>query len=1023
MNSLKKLWVLGGVSLLVVAGAAIPLAVEDDFRDPIQYETPTPEVYHEALAEDDSDAQTSNVKKVILHYYNSDKKNNQRDIYVWTGNNGKAFEMKQDSDDTSGNYWHVELDFTGTEATYAGKPSLNFIVKYRDTWTGQSLDISLDYEEFPPNSSGLVEVWTAPGTAGSIDIYPTKADTIKAKLSEAYFTGWKKIHCVADEQREKPTKFRLYAYDKAYLVSNDAVQARTHELRLIKEGVPSSVDFDITFNHNAHVNVQYVVETEYASHEKVQSTIVTSYKLYDDTNFVKYYTYKENDLGCVYGNGKATFKVWAPTAGAIILNVYNKGTPKKISISGSTSTSDIKKSYFMTMQPGGVWEKTLIEDTAGSLNGKYYTYTVYNSEGVNEVCDPYAHACGVNGLRGMILDFNTTNPDGWNNLPLKWDGTERDIKTPQELSIYEIHIRDLTEDETWTGHERRGTFNAFSEAGTTYTGKNKNGNSTTVKTGFDHIEELGVNAIQIMPMFDHDNSEMRYYTKDNGEQVMVSSDYAGSEKTQIDFNWGYNPLNYNCIEGSYSTNPEDGAVRVKEFKKLVQAYANNANKTRVIMDVVYNHVSSVSNSNFSKLMPRYYFRFNETKDEYYDGSGCSNEVKSEAPMMSKFIVDSLCWWASEYKVKGFRFDLMGLIDLNTLAEARKRLYEIDPDIYIYGEGWKALGESGLKEEDGGFTWQVLYDDRAAEKNNSILLGCFNDAGRDHFRGGNDGGFGTGIRYPGYGFMSQGSGDIGGKQYTVGEMMTGKNSWKSAEGKGQNPKQSVNYVSCHDNFALYDQFSWTLNTVGHGDDAKTPMTPPATVDVVSAVAATQASVMLSNGVAFIQGGEELFRTKVEDNREASRVDEDYVVMYNNTAISHNSYKSSVKTNSFKWDRKICVKGYDGTTVDTKNYWKGIVDAIKVRQDIAKNNLFEGTSGRTSGGNCNYKANDNDTVVNVYIGGYIVFISGRKASAQADWWVKDTTSAAVASVGTCSLGSSSGGYKPVTLGMYSMAVFKA
>ena len=969
----------------------------DPFVDPVQYEKPVAELYVAPTETDEliaAETDYNAIKKVIIHYYNTDKKNGNRDIYTWTTGTDEKYNPLIQDEPGDQNYWHIELDLTGDAAGYAGKSFLNFIVKTRGTWDGQSADTTLNYDEFPPNEDGIVEIWTMAGKAGAIDVYQTKKETQMAKVTEAYFLNWKSIRCVADET---PTKYRLYAYDKAYLASTEAVQLRTQHLRLLKEGVPTSKTFNINFNYTAHINAQYVVETEYASHAKVQSIIVTAYKLYEDQYFKQYYNYSGNDLGCTWTPTQTTFKLWAPTAGAVVLNVYNKGTPKSVMSDGS----NIKKSYFMTMQPGGVWEKTLLTPTAGdSIENKYYTYTIYNSEGSNEVVDPYAKSAGVNGKRGMILDFSKTNPDGWDSLKYK------DITTPQQLSIYEIHIRDLTDDTTWKGQSKRGTFDAFAESGVTYTS-----NNVTVKTGFDHIKEMNVNTIQIMPVFDHDNGELEYYYKRDkegkktAEQVYVHRGYSGeyADELELEYNWGYNPLNYNCVEGSYSSNPEDGAARVKEFKNLIYKYGSCENNIRVTMDVVYNHVSSVTNTNFTKIMPRYYFRFNEAADAYWDGSGCSNEVKSEAPMMRKFIVDSLCWWASEYKIKGFRFDLMELIDMDTINEARRALYKIDPDIYMYGEGWKAADSGLVGHNGGGSTYNVYAKGGAAS--NSVHLGAFNDGGRNALKGGNDGGWGTGVRTPGWGFMSQGSGDVGDKSYQVGYMLTGGNSNNSLT---QDPRQTVNYASCHDNYTLYDQFAWTLSDDGG-------KTAPAVANIAKAVASTEIAVAMSNGVAFMLGGDELLRTKVEYHPEKSRLDEDYVKMYN-TNISHNSYKSTKETNAFRWDRKILVRGYKGDTVSMAAYWNAIANAFKARNSITK---FGPTSGGTDGTTsplCNYwNAGDGNTRVTFYMGGYVTMINGRSSSASGSWNSSGKTQ--VAKVGSVTAGTNT------TLGMYSCAVYKA
>ena len=221
MNILKKLWVLGGASLLTIGGITIPLGMSSDgFVDPIHYETPTPEVYHPVYAEDEP-APEVEVRKLVFHYYNADKKNNTRELYTWVGSIQHYTSFVPDSDDTTGAYYHVELDFTDKHSAYAGKPSINFIVKYIGTWDGQSQDCEIVYEEFPPDANGVVEVWTCAGQKGAVDIFKTKKETQMAKVTNAYFTDWKTIHAIADE---KPKLYRLYALDKTYLISSDALQ-------------------------------------------------------------------------------------------------------------------------------------------------------------------------------------------------------------------------------------------------------------------------------------------------------------------------------------------------------------------------------------------------------------------------------------------------------------------------------------------------------------------------------------------------------------------------------------------------------------------------------------------------------------------------------------------------------------------------------------------------------------------------------------------------------------------------------
>jgi pullulanase len=545
-----------------------------------------------------------------------------------------------------------------------------------------------------------------------------------------------------------------------------------------------------------------------------------------------------------------------------------------------TPQADWFKGYDMVMQAKGIWYIKVL----GNLHGAYYNYSVTNSMGVNEIVDPYVKAAGVNGMRGMVVDFDHESviPEGWNDVPDVWDGDEvYDIEQPTDLTVYEVHVRDLTIDETWGGTpEYAGKFKGFYEKGTTYTE-----GEVTVKTGFDHIEELGVNAVQILPFFDNDNDEV-----------------------EPDFNWGYNPNNYNVVEGGYSLDPFNGLVRIKELRELVHAYATNANHTRIIMDVVYNHVASVAASNLTKVMPKYYFRTN-AEGAYTNGSGTGNETKSEAPMMRKLIIDSVKFWAETYKIKGFRFDLMGLHDVETMRQVKDALHNIDPDFVTYGEGWTGDGSKS------GTRWAVtdtVFSHLNPTTSSPGLLGGFNDAGRNSIRGGNDQGWG-GPPLPGYGFMSQSDATASTKD-SVANMMKGYFGY-SGDVKGANPHQMINYASCHDNYTLFDQLNYSL---GGG------VTEPSIYDVAAASVAVNATILMSQGIAFIHGAEDIFRTKVEmtveennalpeedkiipwdpENEESSR---EIIEVYGKL-VSHNSYRSPDRTNSFKYDRKVTLLAY-------------------------------------------------------------------------------------------------------------------
>ena len=954
--------------------------------------------------------------KVILHYHNDDNGCDKRRFYTWvTGIDGAE---RKPNGDWNATDMEITLDFS-VITEYADAPALYFIIKVAGTWAGQSEDTIIDYalyQDVITANNGVLELWTIPGEGTSVEIYKTKAESELPKIKTAKFTDFKTIHCTstidAEGKKWVASEYRLFAYDKNYLNMTEAAQALSKDYYQIKQGVPTGNEFDIVFNVTAKINVQYVVESKFPGFDRWQKCIVGSENLYNQARFNQYYTY-DGELGMFYSPSETTFRVWSPISANVLLNIYDTGTPK------SYGGNDDKDVYKMSYRAGGIWETTILGDMAGS----YYTFTVTNSAGTLETVDPYVKACGVNGLRGFVYDKAgaLANPDGWESVPSVWDGVSGyDIQTPQDLSIYEIHIRDLTMDDTWVSNKgnQRGSYKAFVEKGTTLS---KNGR--TVTTGFDHINELGVNAVQILPVFDQDNDE---------------------RPEKMKFNWGYNPLNYNCVEGGYS--PEsfiydnqgnwvdyDPLERIRDFKNMVMAFSRNDAHTRVIMDVVYNHVSSAAQSSFSKLMPKYYFRYTPNW-EYYDGSGCNNEFKTDSKMGSKFVVDSLHWWAEEYKIKGFRFDLMGLIDCWTLDAAKQDLYDnVDKDIVLYGEGWTSGGYHGraivgLKGTDttfevsdygghdasghyysdgdyyylvkGGASNQQTYANLYHSDTSHGQVGGFNDDGRDETKGRNDDGYNNNP-YPQFGYISMGD-DVGSKSDTVVNMLKGNNT----RAPGANPQQTINYMSCHDNYTLWDQLRHTLGS-GHSLPYHKATTAPSIKETIEASLACHGAVMMSNGVAFMQGGEELYRTKtysydlddytkvqsapkadgspatVRPYPQYKHYDSDpnvvtatqEVDMYGDI-ISHNSYKSLDYVNSFKWDRKLEVNG-----VDVYNYnevWSKMVKARRSMYRVDYSTLWE--KGDTS----NYNAWGNGDGSSVVAGwvrisstqGYGFLFAGRK-----------------------------------------------
>ena len=499
--------------------------------------------------------------------------------------------------------------------------------------------------------------------------------------------------------------------------------------------------------------------------------------------FDDYPVYTGNDLGVNYSPQKTSFKVWAPKASEVKLRLYDAGNG-----GDATNTIDLEKA------DAGTWQITISKD----LKNKYYTFQVLRDGAwLLERPDVYAKAVGVNGMRGMVADLNSTNPDGWQN----------DIKPPQknftDIILYELHIRDISISPN-SGVKYKGKFLGLTETGT----KSPEG----VATGLDHIKELGVTHVHLLPSFDFN-----------------SIDETKPENTQ--YNWGYDPLNYNVPEGSYSTNPYDGNVRIKEFKTLVQTLHKNG--LRVILDVVYNHTSNTQ-SNSNQFAPGYFYRHNGD-GSYANGTGCGNEVASEQPMARKFMIESVVYWAKEYHLDGFRFDLMGIHDIETMNMISDTLHKIDPTIFVYGEGW-AAGDSPFPEKL-----------RAVKSNVMQLkeIAAFSDDIRDGIKGGwgdlKEKGFVSGnpdkTESVKFGIVAS----TQNPQINYKEVNYSKAPW-AAE-----PFQAITYASCHDDNTLFDRLK--ISNPASSEE-----------DLIKMDKLANAIVLTSQGVSFLHSGVELLRTK-------------------------------------------------------------------------------------------------------------------------------------------------------------------
>lgn len=543
----------------------------------------------------------------------------------------------------------------------------------------------------------------------------------------------------------------------------------------------------------------------------------------DYKSFDEYPEYKGTDLWTYYSPRKTTFKIWSPVAQQVKVNIYAYG-----------HGDNLLESYFMKPADHGTWVLRL----KGDYKGKYYTYQVrINDTFLNETPGIYATAVGVNGKRAMVLDMEETNPEGW----IKQQRPP--LHSFNDIILYELHVRDLTIHKS-SGSSHPGKYLGLVEMGTV--------NTEGLSTGIDHIKELGVTHVHLLPVFDYH-----------------SIDETTLDKPQ--FNWGYDPHNYNVPEGSYSSDPYNAEVRIKEFKKMVMRFHENG--IRVIMDVVYNHTFKTEDSNFSREVPGYYYRHDE-KGAYSNASGCGNETASERSMMRKFIIESCKFWAAEYKIDGFRFDLMSIYDIETINNLSEELKKIDPSLFVYGEGWT-----------GGSS--PLPDSLRALKQNTLKLSdvaAFSDDIRDAIKG-------SAFDVKSKGFVS-GAEDLeesikfgivastGHPQINMSKVKYSEHPWS------KKPSQTIGYVSCHDNNTLYDKLMVSC-----------PEAPAEEIKKMHKLA--NAIVLTSQSIPFLHAGVEFMRTKDGE---------------------HNTYNLSDDINQVEWDWKT-------EHHDIFEYYKGLITLRK------------------------------------------------------------------------------------------------
>ncbi len=636
-------------------------------------------------------------------------------------------------------------------------------------------------------------------------------------------------------------------YDKnlIYVTSVQAIADAASALQLVKGS--SVIDTTITASGTVYtlapasaLNLmelyQYQIKFDGHTYDIGINTVYASDK------FAQEFTYGGNDLGAVWSSGSTTFKVWAPTASAVSVKLYATGSDSE---DGAASLG----TYAMTKADKGVWTVTV----NGDLNGTYYTYAVTRDGQTVEAVDPYARTTGVNGQRGMVINLDSTDPVGWEN-----DTNPNTSTSYTDAIIYELHVRDFSIDDSFGAEQSpdalelvdySGKFLAFTLNGTKVPG-------TDIATGIDYLRELGVTHIHLLPVYDYGSVD---------------------ETLCNNFNWGYDPVNYNVPEGSYSTDPYHGEVRVNEMKQMIMALHEAG--ISVIMDVVYNHVYDAGKFCFNQIVPGYFSRPNS------NASGCGNDTASEREMVSKYIVESVTYWCEEYHFDGFRFDLVGLVDVNTINAIVDSIHDGlgREDVIFYGEGWNM---DGTNREPG----TEMAKQGNADKTPGF--GYFSDSIRNQLAGSNG--------------SSKGFVSGGGAGNLAAFYMARPESWGATWTK--NPQQVIQYASCHDNYTLIDKLVISTGASGITDN------------IISMNNLAAAMYMTSAGIPFIHAGEEMLREKLEEGG----------------GRCENSYNAPDSVNKIRWDNLLSTKhDYVGNV----EYYKGLIAFRKAHAALRYDTAWE------------------------------------------------------------------------------------
>lgn len=736
--------------------------------------------------------------KLVVHYHRYDDDIDAYDLWMWphvpTSGSGDNFAFN--GSDAYGDKSTINLSGSILEDS----TTVGFIVKKEDNgiWI-KDIDEDRFIDLTSPNGSGEVHVYLLQGASflsyvneDAVDCNPSNPDPYKcaqvfqSAILSASFDGNDKLNFTLTDS-----------------VTASDIIVKENGTPVSFTGFTSGNSGQLTITGGVDLSNTYTIEIDING--DLRSSVVILDVDFDSQTFANAYNY-DGPLGMEYSNAATTFRVWAPVSSAVSVNLYTAGHTTSSRADGVNTAYE---THDLSYQGSGLWEATV----SGDLDGVYYTYNVMNDGAlVTDIQDPYGVTFGLNGQRSMVVNLDATDPVGWDS-----DEGIDGYTNPNDAIIYELHVRDLTSQaSSWGGTAAySGTYMGIAERGTSYTNPNTN---VTVSTGLDHLIELGITHLHLLPTYDQDG---------------------WNDEANFEFNWGYNPQHFNSPEGGYATDPYDGAVRVNEYKQMVMALHDNG--INVINDVVYNHVADAGSYSFNKIVPGYFFRIDDNGN-YSNGTGVGNETASERYMVNKFIRDSVMYWAEEYHIDGFRFDLMAVHDVTVMNQLSSELEVVDPDIFVYGEPW------------GGGTIALDYNSQAGKNNitNMPLVSAFNDNFRNALKGSSDGTDG--------GYITTGDGI-----YDIMKGIKGSIDW----GWGTTSTQSINYVTAHDNLTLYDKLKKVHGTSGYTD----------AIDYEARFA--NSIVLLSQGVPFLHSGVDFLRTKGGD---------------------HNSYNASDAVNQINWVRK-------------------------------------------------------------------------------------------------------------------------